>query len=165
MSIYIYTYIYSIVLSINVLLVMSVTISIIYFGKNSLFKWWMLQFDSEHASWRNGNFYIYIYILHTHFPTAHTTEPIMTKPGMMMVPHLGIVGTKVKVKVIAYVYILSYSPHHQSNNDGTRRDGLQPRDGALHFSRSRLGLSWFNLKFSDFLEKVLCVRLFSIIVS
>ena len=26
-------------------------------------------------------------------PTAHTTGPIMTKPGMMMVPHLGMVHT------------------------------------------------------------------------
>ena len=48
------------------------------------------------------NIYIYIYkvvafvcvcVCVYNSPTAHTTGPIMTKPGMMMVPHLGMVHT------------------------------------------------------------------------
>ena len=31
--------------------------------------------------------------MYIYSPTAHTTGPIMTKPGMMMVPHLGMVHT------------------------------------------------------------------------
>ena len=43
-----------------------------------------------------------------------------------------------KVKVIAYVYILSYSPHHWTDHDQTwHDDGPPPRDGAHHFSSSR----------------------------
>ena len=67
----------------------------------------------------------------------------MSKPGMMMVPHLGMVhtifqGQSPKVKVIAYVCILSYSPHHWTDHDQTwHDDGPPPRDGAHHFSRSR----------------------------
>ena len=42
------------------------------------------------------------------------------------------------VKVTAYVYILSYSPHHWTDHDQTwHDDGPRPRDGAHHFSRSR----------------------------
>ena len=74
-------------------------------------------------------------------PTAHTNGPIMTKPGMMMVPHLGMVHTifqGLRSKVIAYVYILSYSPHHWTDHDQTwHDDGPPPRDGAHHFPRSR----------------------------
>ena len=76
-------------------------------------------------------------------PTAHTTGPIMTKPGMMMVPppkdgahHFS--RSTSKVKVITYVYILSYSPHHWTDHVQTwHDDGPPPRDGAHHFSRSR----------------------------
>ena len=31
--------------------------------------------------------------MYIYSPTAHTTGPIMTKPGMMMVPHLGMMHT------------------------------------------------------------------------
>ena len=31
--------------------------------------------------------------MYIYSPTAHTTGPIMTSPGMMMVPHLGMVHT------------------------------------------------------------------------
>ena len=80
--------------------------------------------------------------MYIYSPTAHTTGPIMTKPGMMMVPHLGMLhtifqGKGQRSRLIAYVYILSYSPHHWTDHDQTwHDDGPRPRDGAHHFSRS-----------------------------
>ena len=85
--------------------------------------------------------------MYIYSPTAHTTGPIMTKPGMMMVPHLGMVhtifqGKGKKVKVIAYVYILIYSPHHWTDHDQTWHDdgphlGMVPERTAK--SRSERG--------------------------
>ena len=93
--------------------------------------------------------YIYIYIYKVvvfvcvcvcvyNSPTAHTTGPIMTKPGMMMVPHLGMVHTIFQGQghSLCIYSILSYSPHHWTDHDQTwRDDGPPPRDGAHHFPR------------------------------